>query len=567
LLIELSIKNFAIIEKQTVSFDKGLTVLTGETGAGKSIIIDAIHLLVGGRGSFEFVRHGEEKAEIEGLFQIDENEHPVVKKASEFGIEIEDGMVVLRREISKNGKSVCRINGKLVTISTLREIGATIVDIHGQHEHQELMNESSHLPLLDQYGAAEINQALKEYQAVFNQFEQTTKKLKSLNENEQQMAHRLDLIQFQFDEIQNANLKPKEDETLFEEKKRLGNFERLYSIIQSSYDAINGEQRGLDSVGLVMGHLEDAASLDTRYQEMYESISNIFYSLEDMNRTMRNELEELEFDPNRLNEIEDRWNEITQLKRKYGKTIEEIVEYSATIEAEIETLQNKETHIGQLEKELVELKLVLETKAQTLSQLRKKWANQLTNLIHKELKELYMEKSVFEIRVNYRREYFTNTGSDHIEFYISTNPGEPLKQLVKIASGGELSRIMLALKSIFSKHQGVTSIIFDEVDTGVSGRVAQAIAEKIYQVAVNSQVLCISHLPQVAAMADIHLFISKKMLNGRTKTSVKPLTKEEKVGEIGRMISGKEITDLTKQHSKELLELADVLKGKMETVR
>jgi DNA repair protein RecN (Recombination protein N) len=567
LLIELSIKNFAIIEKQTVSFDKGLTVLTGETGAGKSIIIDAIHLLVGGRGSFEFVRHGEEKAEIEGLFHIDEMEHPVVKKTSEFGIEIEDGMVVLRREISKNGKSICRINGKLVTISTLREIGATIVDIHGQHEHQELMNESSHLPLLDQFGAEEINLALKEYQSVFYQFEQTTKKLKSLNENEQQMAHRLDLIQFQLDEIQKAKLKPNEDETLFEEKKKLGNFERLYSLMQSSYNAINGEQRGLDSVGLVMGHLEDAASLDSRYKEVYEAISTIFYSLEDMNRTLRNELDGLEFDPNRLNEIEERWNEITQLKRKYGKTIEEIVEYAASIEAEIETLQNKETHIGQLERELVELKMILETKAQTLSQLRKKWANQLTKLIHKELKELYMEKSVFEIRVNYKPDHFTNTGSDQIEFYISTNPGEPLKQLVKIASGGELSRIMLALKSIFSKHQGVTSIIFDEVDTGVSGRVAQAIAEKIYQVAVNSQVLCISHLPQVAAMADIHLFISKKMLNGRTKTSVKPLTKDEKVSEIGRMISGKEITDLTKQHAEELLELADRLKSKKETVR
>lgn len=567
MLIELSIKNFAIIEKQTVSFDKGLTVLTGETGAGKSIIIDAIHLLVGGRGSFEFVRHGEEKAEIEGLFQIDEIEHPIVKKASEFGIEIEDGMVVLRREIAKSGKSICRINGKLVTISTLREIGATIVDIHGQHEHQELMNESSHLPLLDQFGANEIIFALKEYQSIYNQFEQTTKKLKSLNENEQQMAHRLDLIQFQLDEIQKAKLKPKEDETLFEEKKKLGNFERLYSLFQSSYDAINGEQRGLDSVGLVMGHLEDAASLDSRYQEVFEAISNIFYSLEDMNRSLRNELEGLEFDPNRLNEIEERWNEITQLKRKYGKTIEEIVEYAAAIEAEIETLQNKETHIGQLEKELVDLKMSLEAKAHTLSQLRKKWANQLTILIHKELKELYMEKSVFEIRVDYAREQFTTLGSDHIEFYISTNPGEPLKPLVKIASGGELSRIMLALKSIFSKHQGVTSIIFDEVDTGVSGRVAQAIAEKIYQVAINSQVLCISHLPQVAAMADIHLFISKKMLNGRTKTSVKPLTKEEKVGEIGRMISGKEITDLTKQHAEELLVLADKMKTKKETVR
>ncbi|MHC0035987.1 DNA repair protein RecN [Pseudoneobacillus sp. C159] len=567
MLTELSIKNFAIIEKQSISFDKGLTVLTGETGAGKSILIDAIHLLVGGRGSHEFVRHGEEKAEIEGLFQIEEQEHPIIKKAAEFGIEIEEGMVVFRREISKTGKSVCRINGKLVTITTLREIGSTIVDIHGQHEHQELMNESTHLPLLDQFGGEAIGNALKDYQSIYSQYELTAKKLKSLSENEQQMAHRLDLIQFQLDEIQKAKLKANEDEELFEEKKRLHNFERLFSLIQSSYLNLNGDHKGLDSVGSVMGYLEDAANLDSRYKEMFDSISNIFYSLEDMNRTLRSELDNLEFDPNRLHVIEERWNEINGLKRKYGKTIDAILAYAASIEEEIETLQNKETHIGQLEKELTKLRQELDIKASILSSLRKKWADQLTSLIHKELKELYMEKAVFEIRLEYNTDHFTSYGADRAEFYISTNPGEPLKPLVKIASGGELSRIMLALKSIFSKHQGVTSIIFDEVDTGVSGRVAQAIAEKIYQVAVNSQVLCISHLPQVAAMADTHLFISKEMLNGRTKTTVKPLALKEKVSEISRMISGKEITELTKQHAEELLIMAGNMKMPKETVR
>ncbi|MFD2446000.1 DNA repair protein RecN [Bacillus sp. CGMCC 1.16607] len=566
MLVELSIKNFAIIERQAISFEKGLTVLSGETGAGKSIIIDAIHLLVGGRGSFEFVRHGEEKAEIEGLFQIDEKEHPILHKASEFGIDIEDGMVVLRREISKTGKSICRINGKLVTISVLRELGGHLVDIHGQHEHQELMNESSHLSLLDQFGAEEIEPALKEYQLVYRKYEQTVKKLKSLSENEQQMAHRLDLIQFQFEEIQKANLKLNEDTELFEEKKKLNNFERIFSSIQSSYTALNGEQKGLDWIGTVMGHLEDAASLDSQYQELFETVSNIFYSLEDANRTLRNEISGLEYDPNRLNQIEERWNEINQLKRKYGKTIEEILEYAATIEEEIGTIQNKETHIGQLEKEMVELKKELQKESQTVSKLRKKWADKLTVLIHKELKELYMEKAIFEIRLEKADDTFSLSGSDMTEFYISTNPGEPLKPLVKIASGGELSRMMLALKSIFSKHQGVTSIIFDEVDTGVSGRVAQAIAEKIYQVAVDSQVLCISHLPQVAAMADTHLYISKNMTEGRTKTSVNTLSNEEKIKEIGRMISGIEITDLTKEHAKELLLLAEHMKKQKETI-
>ncbi|MBU8916369.1 DNA repair protein RecN [Bacillus sp. FJAT-29953] len=557
MLSELSIKNFAIIEALTISFEKGLTVLTGETGAGKSIIIDAIHLLAGGRGSAEFVRHGEDKAEIEGLFQIDEPQHPVYLKALEFGIDIEEGMVILRRDISRSGKSVCRVNGKLVTISTLREIGSALVDIHGQHEHQELMDETRHLPLLDQFGAEEIAASLEEYQEVFARFEKTRQKLKALSENDQQMAHRLDLILFQLNEIQKADLKLHEDEELAEEKRKLANFEKVYEAFQLSYSALNGEQKGLDWIGMAMGHLEDAGSLDSSYKELYELVSNCYYQLEDAARSLRNEMDDMEFDPQRLHEIEDRLNEINQLKRKYGRSIKEILEYAAKIEEEIETLQNKETHISELEKELASINKDLILEARELSALRQKWAKNLTGLIHTELKELYMEKTVFEIRIETEPQHFSKTGIDHVQFYISTNPGEPLKPLSKVASGGELSRIMLALKSIFSKHQGVTSIIFDEVDTGVSGRVAQAIAEKIYKVSVNSQVLCISHLPQVAAMADTHLYISKLIKGGRTTTSVKPLNEQEKIKEVGRMISGTEITELTKQHAKELLQMAE----------
>ncbi|MBM7651558.1 DNA repair protein RecN [Neobacillus cucumis] len=562
MLAELSIKNIAIIEDLSISFEKGLTVLTGETGAGKSIIIDAIHLLVGGRGSAEFVRHGEEKAVIQGLFQLDDPNHPVYVRAYDFGIDIEEGMVILRRDISRSGKSVCRINGKLVTIATLREIGSTLVDIHGQHEHQELMDETRHLPLLDQFGAEEINPSLEEYSQVFRRYEQTLHKLKLLSENDQQTAHRLDLIQFQLDEIQNANLKPNEDEELAEEKRRLGNFEKVFEAIQTGYNALKGEQKGLDWIGMVMGSLEDAAALDSNFKELSDSVSNSFYLLEDVAHALRNELDVLEYDPQRLNDIEDRLNEINQLKRKYGKTIIEILEYAAKIEEEIETLQNKETHIGELEKELSSIKKDLILEAKQLTEIRHKWAEKLTKLIHKELKELYMEKTIFEIRFESEPHHFAKNGVDHVEFYISTNPGEPLKPLSKVASGGELSRIMLALKSIFSKHQGVTSIIFDEVDTGVSGRVAQSIAEKIYKVAIGSQVLCISHLPQVAAMADTHLFIAKLIKGGRTKTSVTSLKTGEKIKEIGRMISGTEITDLTKKHAEELLQIAGKIKLK-----
>jgi DNA repair protein RecN (Recombination protein N) len=567
LLQELSIKNFAIIDTLSLSFEEGLTVLSGETGAGKSIIIDAIHLLVGGRGSAEYVRHGEKKAEIEGLFILDDDSHPCHEKASSFGIEIEEGMIVLRREISNNGKSVCRVNGKLVTIAIMREIGGSLIDIHGQHEHQELMNEHLHLSLLDQFGGNEIDVNTASYREVYKEYSTLYKQLTRLNENDKEMAHRLDLITFQLKEIQEADLKLNEDEELIEEKRKLMNFERLYESLQTSYNSIQGEGKGLDWTGLAMSHLETAADLDHQFQKTLEAVSNAFYVLEDAVHQIRGNLDQLEFEPDRLDLIETRLNEINGLKRKYGSSVEEILAYSSKIEEEIETILNKDSHVEELQNKLQSLEKDLIVEAKNLTQSRKKWAKKLTVSIHEQLKQLYMDKTKFEVRFNEKNKekpfsfsQFKKDGWDHVEFYISTNPGEPLKPLSRVASGGELSRIMLALKTIFSKHQGITSIIFDEVDTGVSGRVAQAIAEKIYQVATHSQVMCISHLPQVAAMADSHLFISKRLIKGRTSTSVKRLEEQEKVSEISRMISGVEITDLTQEHAKELLQLASSMK-------
>jgi DNA repair protein RecN (Recombination protein N) len=567
-LAELSIKNFAIIESLSLSFEKGLTVLTGETGAGKSIIIDAIHLLVGGRGSAEFVRHGTDRAEIEGLFLI-EKSHPCFEKAESLGIEVEDEMIVLRRSITASGKSICRINGKLVTLAILREVGGTLVDIHGQHEHQDLMNGDRHLTLLDQYGGSTIEKALGLYGSLYDEYISLKKQMEKLTENEQQRAHRLDLIQFQLNEIKTAELVPKEDENLFEEKIKISNYEKIYSSLRDAYYALHGEQRGLDLVSVAMNNTGEIADLEDDYKEISETVSNCFYQLEDVSYSIRQQLDALEFDPNRLDIIEARLNEINHLKRKYGQSVEEILEYADAIEEEIDKIQNRDTHISKIEKQLEAVMSELFKEAKNVSHIRQKLAEELTEKIHHELQALYMAKTVFKIQFAKRGEEapvsekdvkFTKSGIDHVEFYISTNPGEPLKPLSKVASGGELSRIMLALKSIFSHHQGVTSIIFDEVDTGVSGRVAQAIGEKIYQISTGSQVFCISHLPQVAAMADTHLFIAKKSVNDRTQTSVTPLSSNEKIIEIGRMIAGVEVTDLTKEHAKELLELAHQLK-------
>ncbi|MEH6891329.1 DNA repair protein RecN [Bacillus sp. JJ864] len=579
MLSELSIRNFAIIESLNISFQKGLTVLSGETGAGKSIIIDAISLLVGGRGSAEFVRYGTDKAEIEGLFYIEDEQHPCAMKAEELDIEIEDGMIILKRDISVNGKSVCRVNGKLVTLSTLKEIGRTLVDIHGQHETQDLMNEDRHLFMLDHFEGDHILVQLEKYQNVYREYEQLKKQLRSLTENEQQMAHRLDLIQFQHEEIRNADLKIDEEQNLLEERLKISNFEKIYKALGDSYRSLTEERSGLDHVRNAMNQMESITDLDTAYQENYDAIANSYYLLEEVAYQLREKLDMMEYDPNRLDEIETRLNEIRMLKRKYGNTVEEILAYADEIEKEIFTIENKDVHIETTKKKLKEIEQLIVKEARLLSDMRHNLANRLTTAIHQELKELYMEKTKFEVMIKKKEGTIddplvegapvkmTQVGYDNVEFYISTNPGEPLKPLSKVASGGELSRIILALKSIFSKHQGVASVIFDEVDTGVSGRVAQAIAEKIYRVSVNSQVLCITHLPQVASMADAHLFIRKQIANERTVTSVTVLSQNEKVTEIARMISGVEITDLTTEHARELLSQAHRFKQAAEAIQ
>lgn len=564
MLIELSIKNFAIIENLTIPFEKGLTVLTGETGAGKSIIIDAINLLVGGRGSSEFVRHGSNRSEIQGLFHIEDSGHLIYDKALQLGIEItEDHMVILQRDITNQGKTICRVNGKLVTLGILREIGQTLVDIHGQHEHQHLMQVERHSSLLDHFAQEKLKKALKEYKGIYQLFISLKNEVKQFTENEQKLAHRLDLLQYQQKEIESAKLNPDEDMLLTEERFKLSNGEKLFKIIHDSYHALYGDGKGLDWLSVAMSNVDEAASIDKDLISIKESIYNCFYLLEEASYSLREYYEGIEFDPNRLNYIESRLNEISQLKRKYGESVEDILDYSAKIEEEIGSLLNREEKIQSLTTQLESISGDLLIKAKNLSHLRKEAAKNLTEQISKQLRDLYMEKTKFHIEFNERfinekdplnkSIHFNEDGIDKIEFLISTNPGEPLKSLAKIASGGEISRIMLALKSIFSTQHGVTSLIFDEVDTGVSGRVAQSIAEKIYDVSLKSQVLCITHLPQVAAMANTHLYISKQQYENKTVTNVAALSKNEKVEEIARMLSGVETTDLTRKHANELL--------------
>lgn len=556
MLKELSIKNFAIIEEVSVSFSDGLTVLTGETGAGKSIIIDAVHLLAGGRGSQEFIRHGAKKAELEGLFYIQNAQHPVFQKLQDVGIEADEESVILRRDINDHGKSVCRVNGKLVTIAILREIGGSLIDIHGQHESQELMDERLHISLLDQFAGSKLHRVKESYSGLFRKYMKLKKELAAVSDNEQQIAQRIDLYQYQINEIDAIELIENEDEELQLERKKFQNYHKTFERISATHEALNGELKGLDWIGTAMSELEDIASFDESYKEQAELVSNSFYSLQELSYQLKSVMDESEFDEERLNVIEERLAAIQSLKRKYGNSIEEILVYRHKIGEELDALMNRDERIQQRQKALDQVEKDLEIDAKELTIYRKKSAKSLSEAIVLQLRELFMEKATFEV-IFRPSTVFDKNGKDDVSFYMSTNVGEPAKPISKIASGGELSRMMLALKGIFSKHQGITSIIFDEVDTGVSGRVAQAIAEKIANISRSSQVLCITHLPQVAAMADQQLLIEKEVMGKRTMTKLTEVTGKNRVQELSRMMSGSEITTLTLEHATELLSIAE----------
>lgn len=572
MLGQLSIKDFAIIDEITLDFKDGLTVLTGETGAGKSIIIDAIQLLAGARASVEFVRHNQDQARIEGLFFIDDEKHEVYDVLSHFHLPIdEEGNIILERYITAKGKSICRVNHKLVTLAILKEVGSKLIDIHSQHETQSLMNPEQHIELMDQFDAKKITSSKNDYLMIFNELKKAKERMKELSESEHKTNERLDLLTFQLSELQEAQLEPNEDVQLEKERNQLANYERIFDGLQTAYGSLYGENRGLDFLSNAMNALEQIEDVDDQLQKISEQMKSHYFALEELSFDIRHELDQMEFHPDRLNEIESRLFELNRLRRKYNKDLEGLMSHMAKMEEELEQLQHRETHLQSYEKQIDELTKDALIEAEQLHTLRKKISVDLTKEIQQELKDLYLEKAVFEVDftqpsgdVNWKDKSIrlTHEGFDQVQFKISTNPGEPLKPLHKVASGGEISRIMLALKRIFSKHQGITSVIFDEVDTGVSGRVAQAIAQKIVDISKGSQVLCISHLPQVAAMADQHYRIEKIQKNGEsTRTTVNLLTDEQAIEEIGRMISGETMTESTKQHAKELIEQSIQLKN------
>lgn len=559
MLANLVIHDFAIIEHLEVNFEQGMTVLTGETGAGKSIIIDALGLLVGGRGSSDFIRTGTKKTDVQGLFIVENN--PALKTTLlENDIELDGHNILLERELSHNGRNVCRVNGKIVTTAILRQVGEQLVDIHGQNEHQELMHAEQHLNILDQYGKMTIAPLLTSYQITYQKYRHLKKQIADKNANEQAYAQRLDMLQFQIDEISTAKIQKNEDDDLEQEQNRLSNFQKINHALQQTLAVLStNETNALDLSGIGMDQLQDIADFSGEFHDISENLNSAYYTLQDVISNVQDQLDRLEFDEGRLNEIEQRLEDLNNLKRKYGPTLTDVQKYFTKIQAEYTEMQQLTDESGQIEAEFQGVQQQLQKQASALSNARQKVALELEQSVHQQLRSLYMDQAVF--KVNFvQSDQFIASGQDQVAFYLQTNPGESLKPLVKIASGGELSRIMLAIKTIIAQGEGITSIIFDEVDTGVSGRVAQAIADKISVIAQHSQVLCITHLPQVAAMSDHQYLIEKKIVAGRTTTTLQQVTGEQRVLVIAKMIAGKEVTKLAEEHAAELLRQAEETK-------
>ena len=551
MLLEISIKNFAIIEAISLNFEKGMTVLTGETGAGKSIIIDAMNMMLGARATIDVIRHGALKAEIEGLFSI-ENSLPLQDIFDEQGIDLGDE-IIIRREILQNGRSVSRVNGQMVNLSVLRAIGQHLVDIHGQHDQEELMRPQLHIQMLDEFGDTDFLELKQSYQTNFDAYRQMRKQLLEIKKNQEEHKARIEMLEFQMAEIESAALQPGEDLKLNQERDKLLNHKNIADTLTNAYTMLDNEEfSSLANVRSAMNDMESLEEYDAEYREISTSLSESYYALEDVTKRLEDIIEDLDFDGNRLMQIESRLDLIHAITRKYGGNVDDVLLYFAKITEEYNLLTGNNLSSEDMEAELKQLEVSLVDLASKLASARHNLAQQLEIEIQQELKDLYMDKARFQVQ--FTKGKFSREGNESVEFYISTNPGEDFKPLVKVASGGELSRLMLAIKSAFSRKEGKTSIVFDEVDTGVSGRVAQAIAQKIHKIGQHGQVLAISHLPQVIAIADYQFFIEKISNEHSIVSTVRLLTVDERVEEVAKMLAGENVTEAALSQARELLQ-------------
>ena len=569
MLRDLHIQNFALIDDLQVQFQPGLNILTGETGAGKSILIDALELLLGARASSDFIRTGAKKAYIEAIFDYDSSViNPLLE---EMGVESDDNnQLVLSRDITHSGNNRLRINGQLANKRMVGNLRKYLIDIHGQHEHQSLMDKREHIRLLDEYGGEKIEKLKEKTSQAYTRLNKVKKELKKLRQNEQEKNQRIDLLKFQVDEIDKAQLAIGEEDELLNRRKILMNSEKLFKKAGEINQLFSGDGYEIPGVmellGKILKNIEDMGKIDEKLESVLEMAQNAYYQLEEASFEMNDYTETIEFDQEELMDIEERLNLINTLKRKYGQTVEEILDYRKEIGKELESLTNSEEKMEELEAELKELEEEYCKVAIQLSETRNEVGIEFSWKIMRELNDLSMSNAKFVVNLERQeskdgveidgiRYKFGRDGLDDVEFLISPNPGEDLKPLIKIASGGEISRIMMAIKAVTIDLDQVDSVIFDEIDSGVGGETGQRLAEKLALIAKDKQGICITHLPQIAAMADTHFHIYKEVKDQRTNSNMVRLSEEEQIEELARMYGGINV-DAAREHAFATLDMA-----------
>lgn len=562
MLVVLNIKNFALIQELSVEFGAGFNILSGETGAGKSILIDTIDYVLGGKFSKDLIRYGEDKTYVEAIFDIENDE--IYTLLNDLNIEA-DELLVVSRETTISGKSIIKVNGKTIVLSQLKKIREKLLDIHGQHQNQSLLSKGTHILYLDEYNSENISPLLEQFEIFKNRYSEIEDKINELKGNEDR-EKLLDYIKFQIEDIEKAKLKPGEEEDLREQYNILANAEKISSSLINSYNYLNNNPQGnsvLELLSKVISELSHSEMHLEKIKDKRVQVEEAYYLLEESTRDIRDIANEVYYDENELSAINERIYEISLYKKKYGNSIDEILQFLEKLKNQYDEFINSEEIILKLKKELSVIEKEMKDIGLKLHEFRCMSAKDLEVRIKEELSYVGLEKAIINIDVNLSEEA-NSRGYDDVQFLISANPGEPLKPLEKVLSGGELSRIMLALKCVFVDKDKIPTLIFDEIDTGISGAIGKRVGEKMYQVSVKHQVLCITHLPQIAALSDNHYFVSKKVENGKTFTQIRMLNEEDKVCEIAKMIGGDNLSDVAIDNSREMVKLADIKKKEIK---
>ena len=537
MITNLHIKNIGIIDDLEVDMNRGMNVLTGETGAGKSLIIDALGIICGGRFSKEMIRKGENYSYVELCMYAPNDINSV------------DENIIITREIYSNGRNLCKINGRLVTVAELRNFMSNYIEIHGQNDNQQILDSRTHIKYLDNFSGDKLIGLKLEYKEKYIRYNEIKRELRNNYGDEKEKQRKLDLLKYQLNEIQDAKLKVGEEEKLEERRKIIVNSEKIAKNLSEADGAIG--ENTIDAIGIAIRALEKIESIDNKYGESANSLRDIYYQIQEISRDVNEYMEDVDFDEQDREKIETRLDIIDNLKRKYGNNIEEILKYSDEINCEINKIENAEEYNEKLRKEQEKIEKEMTEIAEKISEIRKKNAQELSKKINDELIDLEMKNAKINVKVEYKINEFYEDGKDQVEIFIKTNVGENENKLTQIASGGEMSRIMLAIKKVLAEVDKMPIMIFDEIDTGISGKAAKSVASKLKSISLNHQILCISHLAPIAAIADYNYFISKKVENERTSTEVKLLNEQEVLWEIARISSG-EINEVTLQYANDL---------------